>query len=130
MRELHLQCIIRATNLSSSNHLNFINMDYKNFSMETISEQDKAFAQEFANFVNGRMCSADQTGKELTRAHRYLQQQMFKVCIGFMRQLALNYQKGCYDERNKWASLLAAMAYDRLTEDNLIYDPEYTNFKK
>jgi len=34
-------------------------MDYKNFSGETISEQDKAFAQEFANFVNGRMCSAD-----------------------------------------------------------------------
>lgn len=68
-------------------------MDYKNFSGETISEQDKAFAQEFANFVNGRMCSTDQTGKELTRAHRYLQQQMFKVCIGFMRQLALNYQK-------------------------------------
>lgn len=60
----------------------------------------------------------------------YLQQQMFKVCIGFIRQLALNYQKGCYDERNKWASHLAAMAYDRLTEDNLIYDPEYTNFKK
>ena len=54
---------------------------------------------------------------------------MFKVCIGFMRQLALNYQIGCYDERNKWASRLAAMAYDRLTEDNLIYDPEYTNFK-
>ena len=73
-------------------------MDYKDFSGETISEQDKAFAQEFANFVNGRMCSANQTGKELTKAHRYLQQQMFKVCIGFMRQLALNYQIGCYDE--------------------------------
>ena len=53
-------------------------MDYKNFSGEAISEQDKAFAQEFANFVNGRMCSADKTGKELTKAHRYLQQQMFK----------------------------------------------------
>lgn len=105
-------------------------MDYKEFSEETISEQDKAFAQEFANFVNGRMCSAERTGRELSRAHRYLQQQMFKVCIGFIRQLALNYQKGCYDERNKWASHLAAMAYDRLTEDNLIYDPEYTNFKK
>lgn len=36
-------------------------MDYKDFSGETISEQDKAFAQEFANFVNGRMCSANQT---------------------------------------------------------------------
>lgn len=37
-------------------------MDYKEFSEETISEQDKAFAQEFANFVNGRMCSAERTG--------------------------------------------------------------------
>lgn len=104
-------------------------MDYKDFSGETISEQDKAFAQEFANFVNGRMCSADQTGKELTKAHRYLQQQMFKVSIGFIRQLALNYQKGSYDQRNEWASHLAAAAYDRLTEDNLIYAPEYTNLK-
>lgn len=66
-------------------------MDYKEFSGETISEQDKAFAQEFANFVNGRMCSAERTGREQTKAHRYLQQQMFKVRIGFIRQLAINY---------------------------------------
>lgn len=104
-------------------------MDYQEFPGEVISKQDKAFAQEFANFVNGRMCSADKTGKELTRAHRYLQQQMFRVFIGFMRQLAFNYQKGSYDQRNEWASRLAATAYDRLTEENLIYDPEYINMK-
>lgn len=104
-------------------------MDYQGFPGETISEQDKAFAQEFTNFVNGRMCSADKTDKELTRAHRYLQQQMFRVFIGFMRQLAFNYQKGSYDQRNEWASRLAATAYDRLTEENLIYDPEYINIK-
>ncbi len=104
-------------------------MDYQGFSGEAISEQDKAFAREFTKFVNGRMCSADKTGKELTRAHRYLQQQMFKVFVGFMRQLAINYQNGMYDERNKWASQLATAAYDRLTEDNLIYDLEYSNIK-
>ena len=100
-------------------------MDYKEYSGETISEQDKAFAKEFANFVNGRMCSADQTGKELTRAHRYLQQQMFKVFIGFMRQLAYNYQKGTYDDRNEWASRLASEAYTCLIESDLIYDPNF-----
>lgn len=68
-------------------------------------------------------------GKELTGTHRYLQQQMFKVFIGFMRQLAFNYQKGSYEQRNEWASRLAATAYDRLTEENLIYDPEYINMK-
>ena len=104
-------------------------MDYPELSGVTISKHDKAFAQEFANFVNGRMCSADKPGKELTRAHRYLQQQMFRVFIGFMRQLAFNYQKGSYDQRNEWASRLAATAYDRLTEENLIYDPEYINMK-
>ena len=60
-------------------------MDYPELSGATISERDKAFAQEFANFVNGSMCSPDQTGRKLTRAHRYLQQQMFKVFLGFMR---------------------------------------------
>ena len=40
-------------------------MDYQEFSGEVISEQDKAFAKEFTNFVNGRMCSAEKTGKEL-----------------------------------------------------------------
>lgn len=69
-------------------------MDYQGFPGEAISEQDKAFAQEFTDFVNGRMCSADKTGKELTRAHRYLQQQMFRVFIGFMRQLDSITRKG------------------------------------
>ncbi|MCS2793811.1 sulfide:quinone reductase [Bacteroides faecis] len=100
-------------------------MDYQEFTGVTISEQDKAFAQEFANFVNGRMCSAENTGRELTRAHRYLQQQMFKVFIGFMRQLAYNYQEGTYDERNEWASRLASEAYTRLIESDLIYDPNF-----
>ena len=77
-------------------------MDYPELSGATISERDKAFAQEFANFVNGSMCSPDQTGRELTRAHRYLQQQMFKVFIGFMKQLAYNYQQGRYDDRNEY----------------------------
>ena len=100
-------------------------MDYLELSGVTISEQDKAFAQEFANFVNGRMCSAENTGRELTRAHRYLQQQMFKMFVGFMRQLAYNYQKGSYDDRNEWASRLASEAYTRLIESDLIYDPNF-----
>ena len=65
-------------------------MDYLELSGATISERDKAFAQEFANFVNGSMCSPDQIGRELTRAHRYLQQQMFKVFLGFMNFQPLN----------------------------------------
>ena len=126
---LYLQRVTRTLDLLSSNHLNCNNMDYQEFSGATVSGQDKAFAQEFANFVNGRMCSADKTGRELTRAHRYLQQQMFKVFIGFMRQLAHNYQNGFYDERNEWASRLASEASQHLIERELIYDPEFSNTK-
>lgn len=100
-------------------------MDYQDFSGEAISKQDKEFAKEFENFVNGRMRSAETTGRELSRAHRYLQQQMFKVFISFMRQLAHNYQKGYYDDRNEWASRLAAEAYGTLVEKELVYDPDY-----
>lgn len=104
-------------------------MDYSELSGATISERDKAFAKAFADFVNGSMCSPDQTGRELTKAHRYLQQQMFKVFLGFMKQLAHNYQQGRYDDRNEWASRLSAVAYQRLIECNLIFDPEFMNSK-
>ena len=100
-------------------------MDYQNFTETAISKQDVEFAKEFERFVNGRMRSADDTGRELTRAHRYLQQQMFKVFIGFMRQLAHNYQKGYYDDHNECASRVAAEAYDTLVDKELVYDPNY-----
>ena len=104
-------------------------MDYQELSGAMTSERDKEFAKQFANFTNGVMVSANQTGREMTRAHRYLQQQMYKVFLGFMRQLAYNYQKGCYDQRNEWASKLASEAYGHLVECELIYDPEFTNPK-
>ena len=100
-------------------------MDYYNDYQESaISKHDKEFAQMFENFVNGRMRSAEDTGMVLATAHRYLQQ-MFKVFIGFMRQLAHNYQKGYYDDRNEWASRVAAEAYGTLVEKEFVYDPDY-----
>lgn len=38
-------------------------MDYQELSGAKTSERDKTFALEFANFVNGGMSSADQTGR-------------------------------------------------------------------
>ena len=89
-----------------------------------VSEKNTAFAREFERFVNGRMYSAESTGKEITKAHRYLQQEMFKVCLAFIGQLAKNYQQSYFDERNEWASRLATEAYEHLVIKTLIYDPE------
>lgn len=100
-------------------------MDYKLIFGENIAENDAAFAQEFENFVNGRISSPNKTGKALSTMHRYLQQQAFKIFLGFMRQLALNYADGHYDERNERASKIAYQMYTRLAEDETIYDPQY-----
>lgn len=105
-------------------------MDYMQIFGENIAENDAAFAREFENFVNGRISSPNKTGKALTTMHRYLQQQAFKVFLGFTRQLALNYADGRYDERNEWASKIAYQMYTQLAEDETVYDPKYLSLIK
>lgn len=94
-----------------------------------IAEGNKAFVREFENFVNGKMSSAEKTGMAMTAMHRYLQQQAFKVFMGYMKALAHNYNKGHYDERNEWASRIAAEAYGHFIESDLIFDPDFTTLQ-
>lgn len=63
---------------------------------DSISENDKQFADEFSRFVNGKMGSAAKTGKEWANDHRFLVNEKFKVVMAFMEQLAENYKQGCY----------------------------------
>ena len=51
------------------------------------------------------------------------------MCVSYIRQLAINYHKGYYDERNEMAAKRAAMMYDTLIYGNEIYDPEYNELK-
>lgn len=43
-------------------------MEYNN----QLSENDKRFADEFSNYVNGKMASPRKVGKALADDHRYL----------------------------------------------------------
>lgn len=90
-----------------------------------IAEGDKAFVAEFENFVNGKVRSTEKTGMAMTTMHRYLQQQAFKVFLGYMKALAHNYQRGRYDDRNEWASRMADLMYGTMVEDVIFFDPEY-----
>ena len=94
-----------------------------------IAEGDKAFVHEFENFVNGKMSSAEKTGMAMTTMHLYLQQQAFKVFMGYMKALAHNYRRGLYDDRNEWASRIAAEAYGHLIETALIFDPDFATLQ-
>ena len=89
-----------------------------------ISENDRNFAKSFEDFVNGRLSIPKNTGWVMSYAHRYLQTQMFKVVLAFIRQLAINHHKRYYDDRNEWATRLSAHIYD-----NLLATGEYCDFE-
>lgn len=65
---------------------------------------DNVFVRFFSNFVNGQMMSSKKVAELMCNEHRYLQNEMFKVCLAFIKKLAENYDKDYYDPRNKYAA--------------------------
>lgn len=64
---------------------------------------DDAFVRFFSSFVNGRLNSKKHVAEMMCREHRYLQNEMFKVCLEYIKLLAENCEKGWFDPRNKYA---------------------------
>lgn len=81
---------------------------------------DNVFARQFSNFVNGRMCSHNETAKLMANDHRYLQQEMFKVFLSYAQILSHNYNNGFYDGRNEYACKCANEIISALEEKKLI----------
>lgn len=102
------------------NKSKFISMEYDQY----LSENDKHFADVFSEYVNGKMGSPRKIGKAIADDHRYLVNEKAKLMFCFMEQLAENWHKGRYDQRNEWACRLAAEAIDHLAENGLYYLPE------
>ena len=65
--------------------------------------EEELFARQFGKFVNGRMSSPKEVARNMARDHRYLQNEMFKVCLEYIKILGENYSKGNYDARNEYA---------------------------
>ena len=84
-----------------------------------LNEYESKFVKDFSGFVNGRLSSPKRVGDELTNDHRYLVQEKFKVALGFLETLALNWHKGNFDTRNEWACKLSAEMIDTLIEEGL-----------
>lgn len=64
---------------------------------------DNVFVRSFSRFVNGMCGDKDNVAKLMCREHRYLQSEMFFVCMAYIRKMAENYDNGNYDLRNKYA---------------------------
>ena len=64
---------------------------------------DNVFVRSFSRFVNGRCINKEKVAELMTKEHRYLQSEMFFVCMAYFRKMAENYDNGNYDLRNEYA---------------------------
>jgi hypothetical protein len=76
--------------------------------------KDELFARQFSDFVNGQMRNPKDVAEKMAKDHRYLQSEMFKVCLEYITILAGNADKGYYDGRNKWACETAKKMVENL----------------
>lgn len=83
--------------------------------------KDELFARQFGDFVNGTMCSAKDVAKKMATEHRYLQNEMFKVCLAYIKVLAENAKNGWYDPRNEYACKTSKAIIDSLDEKGVWY---------
>jgi hypothetical protein len=84
-------------------------------------DNDDVFARFFGNFVNGKCHDKKKVADLMCREHRYLQNEMFKVCLEYIKKLAENCEKGYYDPRNQYACNTAKIIINALDEKNWAY---------
>ena len=53
---------------------------------------DNVFVRQFSSFVNGKCHNINN---------------VFKVCLAYIKKLAENYENHCYDLRNEWACMVS-----------------------
>jgi len=84
-------------------------------------DNDDVFARFFGNFVNGKCRSMKKVAERMCREHRYLQNEMFKVCLEYIEKLAENCENGYYDPRNKYAAETSKKIIDYFKEIDYPY---------
>lgn len=84
-------------------------------------DSDDVFARFFGNFVNGKCHNKKKVAEKMCREHRYLQNEMFKVCLEYIKKLAENCEKGYYDPRNQYAAQTSKKIIDFFKETNYPY---------
>jgi uncharacterized protein YuzB (UPF0349 family) len=82
---------------------------------------DDVFARFFGNFVNGKCHDKKKVADKMCKEHRYLQNEMFKVCLEYIKQLAENCENGWYDPRNQYAAETSKKIIDYFKEIDYPY---------
>ena len=83
--------------------------------------RDDVFARFFSNYVNRCPNDFKRAAKTMAREHRYLQNEMFKVFMEYVKILCDNARKGSFDLRNQYACNTSKMIINHLEERNWAY---------
>lgn len=83
--------------------------------------KDELFARQFSDFVNGRCSSKKKVAEKMATEHRYLQNEMFHVCLEYIKVLANNCEQGWFDPRNQYAAKTSKEIIDHFKEINYPY---------
>ena len=90
------------------------------------TEKDNIIVEQLSRYVNNGGITPLKAGRKLVmEAHRAHHGVILKLFIGYIRQLAVNYYKGRFDERNRLVSRHAADIYDFLVEQKIVDDKDY-----
>lgn len=83
------------------------NKVYERFKNECCARKgesrDELFARNFSDYVNRCPNDFRKAASAMGRDHRYLQSEMFKLCIEYFKVLDKAYLDSRYDARNEWA---------------------------
>ena len=82
---------------------------------------DDVFARQFSNYVNRCPNDFKKAAKAMGKDHRYLQNEMFKVFMEYVKILAENARNGRYDVRNQWACNTSKIIINELDDRNWAY---------
>ena len=84
-------------------------------------DTNDVFAHFFSNYVNRCPNDFKKAAKTMGREHRYLQNEMFKVCLEYIKKLAENCENGWFDPRNKYAAETSKKIIDYFKEIDYPY---------
>ena len=83
--------------------------------------RDELFARNFSDYVNTCPNNFEKAAKKMSCEHRYLQNEMFKVFLEYIKILAENCENGWYDPRNKYAAETSKKIIDYFKEIDYPY---------
>ena len=83
--------------------------------------KEELFARQFGDFVNGKCGSKKKVAQKMATEHRYLQNEMFHICLEYIKVLAENCEQGYYDPRNQYAAKTSKIIIDHFKEIDYPY---------